>query len=243
MNAYLIYHLGGIVSERDSKLNEREIDEARSYLGFLANHSEPYCGLNRDNDGKGCNKTISNLYMEWVVKRNLEGKDLIRKKPLLVINEKTGYGLHRYKDGKLEYCGNINYYCNSCNKKDRREDSNVQVDAHAGYSNTKSRKVRPKFKEILEDHLIKFGDICEEGCVNKWSDTGMFDCAQKLLRESINQLMDHRILRVQKDEWGFECNYSLCNGWHLIHRETNNQPIPKMTDQQALDQELRSNEK
>ena len=46
--------------------------------------------------------------------------------------------------------------------------------------------------------------MCEEGCINKWSDSDMFDCAQKLLRESINKLIDHKLIRVKKDEWGFE---------------------------------------
>lgn len=228
---------------RDSKLNTREIEEARVYLRFLSKGSEPFCGLNAD-DQKGCGKPITKLYLEWVAKRNLQGKDIIRKNPLLVVNEKKGYGLHRYRDGRFDYCGNVNYFCYSCNRKEKREDSTVQVDAHAGYSNTKSRKVRPKFKETLLEHLIKFGDICEEGCVNRWSDTDMFDCAQKLLRESVSQLLDHKIFRVKKDDWGFDCKYSMCSGMHLIHFEKNYQPVPKVTDQQTLDKELlRANQK
>lgn len=241
----MIYHIGGIVSEddeRQSKLNAKEIEEARCYFTFLAKGSEPYCGLNADNQ-KGCGKPVTKLYLDWVAKRNVEGKSIQRKKPVLEVNEKKGYGLHRFKEGKFEYCGNVNYYCNSCNRKELRDGSTVQVDAHAGYSNTKSRKVRPKFKETLLEHLIKFGDICEEGCVNRWSDTDMFDCAQKLLRESISQLMDHKIIRIKKDEWGFDCQYSQCSGMHLIHFEKQYQPIPKVTDQQKLDQELKANEK
>ena len=230
------------MEDRDSHLNSLEIEEARCYLRFLTNGSEPYCGLNAD-IGKGCGKSLTKLIEEWIVKRKLKGESLERKHPFLVINEKSGYGLHRFIEKKLQYCGNINYYCYSCNQKEKRIESNVQVDPHAGYSNTKSRKVRPKFKQILIDHIIKFEDMCEEGCINKWSDSDMFDCAQKLLRESINQLIDHKLIRVKKDEWGFECNYSMCSGWHLIHYEKHYQPIPKKTDQQTLEQELKANEK
>ena len=219
-----------------------EIEEARCYLTFLANGSEPYCGLNAD-IGKGCGKSLSKLIEEWTIKQNLKNKKIERKHPFLVINEKSGYGLDRYKEGILEYCGNVNYYCFSCNQKEKRIESNVQVDPHAGYSNTKSRKVRPTFKKLLIDTLIKFEETCEEAVINKWSDSNMFDCAQKLLRESINQLIDHKIFRVKKDEWGFYCDYSMCSGWHLIHFEKQYQPIPKVRDQTILDQELKANEK
>lgn len=228
--------------ERTSKLNASEIEEARCYLRFLAKGSVPYCGLNSD-DSKGCGKNITKLQDEWNIKQKFKKKESKRIKPFLVINEKKGYGLHRYKNGNLEYCGNTNYFCFSCNAIEKREGSNVIVDANAGYSNTKSRKVRPLFKEKLLEHLAKLGDICEEGCVNKWSDTGMFDCAQKLLRESIGQLIDHRVLRVNKLDYGFECEYSMCSGMHLVHAEKHYQPIPKMTDQEAIEQELKPNEK
>lgn len=230
------------MEDRDSHLNSIEIEEARCYLTFIAKGSEPFCGLNAD-DGKGCGKTVSKLTEDWIIKKKLKGDSLDRKHPFLVINEKSGFGLHRYKNKQMEYCGNINYYCYSCNQKEKRIDSNVQVDPHAGYSNTKSRKVRPKFKQVLLDQIIKFGDICEESCVNKWSDTDMFDCAQKLLRESINQLIDRRILRVKKDEWGFKCEYSMCSGFHLIHFEKHYQPLSKITDQQSLELQLKANEK
>ncbi len=229
--------------ERDTHLNSREIEEARNFLTFLAKGSEPYCGLNADLM-KGCGKNITVLKNEWISIRNSKNKSIERKRPYLVINEKHGFGLHRYVgNGKLEYCGNVNYYCYSCNKFEIRRESNIQVEATGSYSNKKSRKVRPKFKEELLNHLTNSGDICEEACVNKWSDTEMFDCAQKLLKECITQLMDSKILRVKKSEWGFDCQYSLCSDYHLIHIKKEHQPIPKETDEEFVERELKSNEK
>ncbi len=228
---------------RDSKLNAKEIEEARCFLTFLAKRSEPYCGQNTDESKKGCGKPISRLYLEWVAKRNLEGRDLIRKHPLLVINEKKGFGLHRYRNGNFDYCGNINFFCYSCNQKEKREYSNIKTEKSDGYSNIKSRKVRPAFKEKLKDHLVKHGDICEEACVNKWSNSEDFDCAQKLLKECISQMMDTEINQIKILDYGIECHYSLCNGFHLIHADPKYQPLPKMTDEEFAQKELQEQNK
>ncbi len=239
MNAYLIYHLGGIVSKeyRDSNLNSREIEEARNYFRFLGKGSQAYCGLNAD-DGRGCGKPLQRLEDEWIVLRKKRNLPLVRQKPLLIVNEKQGYGLHRFKDGKLEYCGNVNYYCYHCNRIEGKIKDDVKPDENSGYEIKKSKFVRPRFKKELELQVVRFGDVCKMAVVNKWSDEKYF-CSQKLLENCINQLVDRKILIVDKDEWGFNCKYPLCNGDHIIHFEKHYQPIPALKDKDVADEEIR----
>lgn len=227
--------------ERETHLNAREIEEARNYLNYLTKGSEPYCGLNADFNN-GCGKNITRLESEWVSMRNSKNKSLDRKRPFLVINEKKGYGLHRYLGNKmLEYCGNVNYYCYSCNRFENRRKSKIRVEEDATYSNKKSKSVRPKFKENLLKHLVRYGDICEEACVNKWSDSEEYDCAQQLLKSCVSQMIDKYIIRVLKSDYGFDCKYTLCSDYHLIHIKREHQPIPQETDEEFIQREQESN--
>lgn len=222
--------------QRSSNLNEREIDEARVYLRNLADFQGVpiYCGLNAD-DGTGCKKVVKILEQEWIAERKRKNRSIERKQPFLVINEKRGNGLHTINriTKKISYCGNINYYCYSCNKIYKKRTVKI-IDPDEPYSNKKT-VVRTIFKNDLLDFLRKNKEICKNACINKWSNK--YDCAQSLLEKSLAQIDEIDILIVYSNDWGFDCHYPRCDGEHIITFEKKFQPIPKTSDEEFIDKE------
>ncbi len=225
--------------QRSSNLNQREIDEARCFLNSLASSQgiPPYCGLNADGN-TGCKKIIRILEQEWIQSRKRSRKSTVRKQPYLVINEKRGKGLHTIDrlSKKINHYANVNYYCFSCNRINKKKLVLV-VDKDEPYSNKKT-KIRNIFKNDLLSYLRKEQEICKIACINKWSD--MYDCAQSLLEKSLAQIDDKDVIIVQKSDWGFDCHYPNCNGEHIITFDKIHQPLPIVTDLDVINEEIKN---
>lgn len=225
------------MSVQNSNLNSKQISEAKRFLHSLSPIA--YCGLNADGS-KGCGRVESKIKQDWFDEQRRKGNpNPKRTKPFLIINEKQGRGLHRKLNGKFDYCGNICYYCYTCNAiLDKGTKSLIVPDDEDTYTSRKSRAVRPKFKRELVNHLIKFKEICYMGCINKWSGLEDYDCSQETLRNAFNQILDVKVILVDKDEYGFDCNYPKCNSEHIIHANPKYQPLPIKSDKNAHDEEL-----
>ena len=222
--------------QRSSNLNEREIDEARKFLDFLASTQKVpvYCGLNTD-DNTGCKKVVQILEQEWITERRRKNKPIDRKQPYLVINEKRGKGIHSInkKSKQFRYCGNVNYYCYSCNRIYKKRPVQT-VDPDEPYSNKKT-VIRTIFKNELLGFLRINKEICKKACINKWSNR--YDCAQTLLEKALEQIDDIDVIIIDSLEWGIDCHYPRCDGDHIITFEKKFQPIPKMSDLEFVEQE------
>src|SRR3990167_2140644 len=196
-----------------SNLNSDQIEEARCFLSQIYGN---FCGAGAE-QGKGCGKTVEELEMLWkseYLRKNQ--KSPLRKHPFLFINEKQGNGLHRIINNKMEYCGNVCYYCKSCNMIFDRRTGDIKPDERATFQARKSHEVRPKFKNALRDHLSKFGNICYKACINKWSCSDEFKCSQDTLEEAFRQEFDRTLDLINIAEYGIECNYKMCTGEHII---------------------------
>lgn len=199
--------------DQNSKLNSNQIQEARCFLSQL--HGR-FCGAGTDN-GEGCGKSVDDLELIWkagFITRNEKIPERVH--PFLVINEKNGYGLHRYLDGKFDYCGNVNYFCKSCNMIYNRRSGRVQQGETTTYQSRTSNKIRPKFKNELRDTLAKSEHVCYKACINKWSGRDDYACSQELLENAFDQEYDVVFDLIDTEQHKIKCGYKKCNGQHIV---------------------------
>ena len=209
-----------------SNLNAGQIEEGRCFLSYIGN----VCGANCDH-GEGCHRNVDELKTLWEAEFIQKKQPIpIRKQPFLFVNEKKGYGLHRYLDGKFQYCGNINYFCKSCNMLYNRRVGDLTPEKKS-FETIKSHEVRPKFKNELASFLGKYVDICKKACINKWSGREDYNCSQQLLYNALDQELGKIFDLIDKYEYGIKCNYIKCDGQHIIM--IGNPPTVK-TDYQAF---------
>ena len=202
-----------ILGEQSSNLNSVQIEEARAYLSSIGN----FCGANSDGN-IGCHKTVEALETLWkasVIQRNIPIPERIH--PFLVVNEKQGRGLHRLVNGVREYCGNVNYFCKSCNMVyNRRTISDIKPDEKSTYQSRKSHEVRPKFRTKIKRHLMTHTHACYAEIMNKWSGDPDFKSTQETLENAYKQEFDVTLDEIDIAEYGIECEYKKCNGTHII---------------------------
>lgn len=204
-----------IVGDQSSNLNSNQIEEARSFLSCIGN----FCGANADLDS-GCHKTVEQLETLWkahLIQKNLPIPQRIH--PYLVVNEKHGRGLHRTINGVMQYCGNVNYFCKSCNMVYSRRTGDVRPDEKASYQARKSHEVRPKFRNEIKRYLMTNTHACYTEIMNKWSGTAEFKSTQETLENAYKQEFDVTLDEIDIAEYGIKCGYKKCNGIHIIIKD------------------------
>lgn len=248
-----------VAGTQSTNLNNREIEESRC---FISKVKGLFCGANADS-GKGCGKTVNDLKTIWeadLIKQKKkpckcefvhiptstnqrqpnkcpECKGVIRIQPFLFVNEKQGNGLHRYIDEVFEYCGNVCFYCKSCNMIYDRKHGDIKPGEKATYQARKSHEVRPKFVNTLEDYLAPNMHICFKDCINRWSGMEMFKCSQETLENAFWQFYDVKFSLIDALEYGINCEYRKCDGNHIILK--GHPPIVKKRDIDAFKEESR----
>jgi len=254
-----------------SNLNSKQQSEARCFFSSLLNDREYFCGLNSD-DYKGCRKTITELITLWEANQIKNGKKICvcgweqlgsehktkkpktcpqckgvrRIEPMLFINEKSGYGLHRTKinEGDEDYdaFGNVCLYCKSCQMIwDRRQNQSDLTSAEkdtAEYTTRKSKAVRSNLPNDMKDILAKEKHLCYEVVVNHWTTNPKYNCSQKLIQQVIKAWQGKAVgfVIVNKDVYGFECDSDICNDDHIVLKADllNHTIVPIISDYQVM---------
>lgn len=202
-----------IVGEQTTNLNNEHIEEARSFLTTAFGN---YCGANSD-FGEGCQKNVEQLELLWraeFIRKNEPVPE--RKHPFLVVNEKKGRGLHREVNGVFQYCGNVNYFCKSCNMIYSRRIDDVVSEANVSYNVMKSKRVRVPFINKLKTFLIHNTHVCQKEVFNKWSRADEFRTTQETVQNAYDQYFDIIFDEIEIAEYGIKCRYKKCNGTHII---------------------------
>lgn len=171
-----------------------------------------------------------------------ECKGVRRIEPILLVNEKSGNGLDRIVDNAEEKFGNVCLYCKSCQMIwDRRQDQSdltPKQKENAEYTTIKSKAVRPNLPYDLKDVLSKENHICYEVVVNHWTTDPKYKCSQKLIQQVIKawQGKANGFSIVNKDVYGFNCDYDICNGDHIVLTSDilNHKIKPIKSDYQAM---------
>jgi len=209
--------------KRNSRLNDRELSQANEHL--INKCKEKYQKICCEK----CYKTVNELNVFYIAKKELQGKKPNRIRPYLLVQEKYGRGLHAVdpQTNELIKFGNIEFNCYSCNQKYYKHTSDVKSTDTPTYQARKSQAVRPKFKNLLTNTLAKAEHICYKACMNKWSSDSVFQCSQDLLESSFQQEYD--IIWEFIDE---ECDYEYCNGKHIILKDK--PPIRNKSDYQVF---------
>ena len=158
-----------------------------------------------------------------------------RKHPFLVVNEKYGYGLHRFLDEKFDYGGNVNYFCKSCNMIFNRRSGSISTNETTTFQSRKSHSIRPKFKNELRDVLAKTEHICYKAIINKWSGRDDYNCSQELLENAFDQEFDTVFDLIDVSQFDLDCKYPKCNGNHICLKGI--PPTKKQSDFDAFSKE------
>ncbi len=198
----------------NTNMNNIYREEGRCFLSAIGN----YCGSNSDN-GEGCTKSVPDLELIWKAKfleKNLPIPE--RKTPYLFVNEKLGRGLHRSVDGIFEYCGNVNYFCKSCNMIYSRRTGDVQENeiANAGFQARKSHEVRPLLKNKIVRYLVNNTHVCKKIVTHNWSDDDEFKCSPQLMIDTLEQIRNKTISYIYIIDYGIKCPSEICDGIHII---------------------------
>lgn len=225
--------------KRSSNLNQREIDFANAHFDEIqmAEKGNTYCDK--------CKKSEKQLQLEWELQQKLrEVKGLPlkeRKRPHFVVQEKAGRGLHLYRNIEnrtvMIQFGNVERNCYSCNAIYHKNKNSIKSGEEINYQSRVSQVKRKKFKDMLNELLVKVEETCYDRIIQRYSSSGVLNCSQQMLYNAFKQERGTMFDLIQLDEYpNVKCDWHDCTGEHIIRKGF--PPVQILSDYQAEQKEI-----
>lgn len=225
--------------KRTTNLNQREIDLANGHFDEiqLADKGHTFCDK--------CKKSEKQLQLEWELQQKLrEVKGLPlkdRKRPHFVVQEKGGRGLHIYKKNGnqtiMVQFGNVDRNCYSCNAIFHKNKTQAKSEEDLPFTARVSVRNRKKFKDMLNNLLVKTDEVCYDMIIQKYSSSNVLNCSQQMLYNAFKQERGTMFDLIQVDDYpNIQCEWHDCTGEHIIRKGF--PPVQVLSDFQAEQQEI-----